>query len=115
MGLLYELIKISLLQKTNIKIFGRNKYYFSDYGTEYQNKFHYTYKKYSAFEIQLSYINDKIYLSIIPTIYLTNKNGSEVSKLYKQAEINCIISNIHNSNYGNILKDLNTFLYEKRQ
>lgn len=113
LGLLYELIKISLLQKTNIKIFGRNKYYFSDSGTEYQNKFHYTYKKYSAFEIQLSYINDKIYLSIIPTIYLTNKNGSEVSKLYKQAEINCIISNIHNSNYGNILKDLNTFLYEK--
>ena len=112
-GMLYDLINDSLLQNSNIETFAKNKYYFVDSGTTYQNRSHYTYIKYSAFEVQLSYINDKIYLSIIPTIYLTNKNGSEVSKLYKQAEINSIISNIYNSDYGNILKDLNTFLYKK--
>ncbi len=112
-GMLYDLINDSLLQNSNIETFAKNKYYFVDSGTTYQNRSHYTYIKYSAFEVQLSYINDKIHLSIIPTIYLTNKNGSEVSKLYKQAEINSIISNIYNSGYGNILKDLNTFLYKK--
>lgn len=111
--MLYDLINNSLLQNSNIETFAKNKYYFVDSGTTYQNRFHYTYIKYSAFEVQLSYINYKIYLSIIPTIYLTNKNGNDVSKLYKQAEINSIISNIYNSSYGNILKDLNTLLYKK--
>lgn len=56
-GLLYELIKVSLLQNSNIKTFGRNKYYFVNSGREYQNKAHYTYKKYSAFELRLRQIN----------------------------------------------------------
>ena len=113
LGLLYDLIKISLLQKQNIKVFGKNKYYFSDSGEEYQNRANFTYKKYSAFEIQLSYFNEKIYLSIIPTVYLTNKNGSEVSKLYKQIEINSKMSQIYNIEYGNLLLNLNKSLYVK--
>ena len=111
--MLYELINISLVQKQNIKVFGKNKYYFSDSGTEYQNRVHYTYTKYLAFEVQLSYLNERIYLSIIPTVYLTNKNGSEVNKLYKQVEINNIMSSIYNVDYGNMLKGLNNFLYTK--
>ena len=110
-GLLYELIKVSLLQNSNIKSFGRNKYYFVDSETEYQNKANFTYKKYSAFEIQLSYFNDKVYLSMVPTIYLTNKNGCEVNKLFKQKEINSIMSQIYNAEYGKRLKDLNENLY----
>lgn len=113
LGLLYELIKISLLQNSNIKSFGRNKYYFVDSILDHQNKARFTYKRYSAFEVQLSYLNEKIYLSIIPTIYLTNKNGSEVNKLYKQVEINSIMSSIYNADYGKILKDLNAFLWIK--
>ena len=80
-------------------------------GTEYQNKAHYTYKKYSAFELRLSYLNEKFYLSIVPTIYLTNKNGTEVNKLYKQIEINTIMSQIYNIDYGKLLRDLNESLY----
>src|SRR5574344_617576 len=67
-GLLYDLINVSLLKKSNIKTFGENKYYFVDSGIEYQNRAHFTYKKYSAFEVQLSYLNEKFYLSIIPTV-----------------------------------------------
>ena len=113
LGLLYELIKTSLLQNSNIKSFGRNKYYFVDSISDHQNKARFTYKKYSAFEVQLSYLNEKIYLSIIPAVYLTNKNGSEVNKLYKQVEINSIMSSIYNADYGKILKDLNAFLRTK--
>lgn len=112
-GLLYELIKVSLLQNSNIQIFGRNKYYFVDSISDHQNKARFTYKRYSAFEVQLSYLNEKIYLSIIPTVYLTNKNGSEVNKSYKQVEINSIMSSIYNADYGKSLKDLNTFLRTK--
>lgn len=110
-GLLYELINISLLQNSNIKTFGKNKYYFTDSKIDYQNKFHFTYKKYSAFEVQLSYLNEKFYLSIIPTVYLTNSDGTEVNKLYKQKEINKIMSEIYNVNYGNLLLNLNKSLY----
>ena len=113
LGLLYELIKISLLQNSNIKSFGRNKYYFVNSISDHHNKARFTYKRYSAFEVQLSYLNEKIYLSIIPTVYLTNKNGSEVNKLYKQTEINSIMSSIYNADYGKILKDLNAFLWTK--
>lgn len=112
-GLLYELIKVSLLQNSNIQTFGRNKYYFVDSISDHQNKARFTYKRYSAFEVQLSYLNEKIYLSIIPTVYLTNKNGSEVNKSYKQVEINSIMSSIYNADYGEILKDLNAFLRTK--
>ena len=112
-GLLYELINISLVQKQNIKVFGRNKYYFSNSGTKYQNRARYTYIKYSAFEIKLSYLNEKIYLSIIPTVYLTNSDGTEVDRLYKQKEINTIMSQVYNVDYGKILKDLNIFLCTK--
>ena len=112
-GMLYDLINVSLLQNSNIKSFGKSKYYFVDSETEYKNKSNFTYKKYSAFEIQLSYLNEKIYLSIIPTVYLTNKNGSEVSKLYKQIEINSIMSQIYNIEYGNLLLNLNISLYVK--
>ena len=38
---------------------------------------------------------------------MTNKNGSEVNKLYKQVETNSIMSSIYNADYGKILKDLN--------
>lgn len=112
-GMLYDLINVSLLQNPNIKSFGKSKYYFVDSETEYKNKSNFTYKKYSAFEIQLSYLNEKIYLSIIPTVYLTNKNGNEVSKLYKQIEINSIMSKIYNVEYGNLLLNLNKSLYVK--
>lgn len=112
-GLLYDLIKVSLLQNPNIKSFGKNKYYFIDSKAEHQNRAHFTYIKYSAFEVQLSYFNEKIYLSMVPTVYLTNKNGSEVNKLYKQIEINSIMSQIYNDKYGNLLFNLNKSMYAK--
>lgn len=112
-GLLYDLINVSLLQNPNIKSFGKNKYYFIDSKAEYQNRVHFTYIKYTAIEVQLSYFNENVYLSIVPTIYLTNKNGSEVSKLYKQIEINSIMSQIYNIEYGNLLLNLNKSFYVK--
>lgn len=109
-ALLYDLINASLLQNSNIKTFEKNKYYFADSITAYQNKAHFTYKKYSAFEVQLSYLNEKFYLSIIPTVYITNNDGTEVNKLYKQKEINSIVSQTYNVDYGNKLKDFISFI-----
>ncbi len=112
-GLLYELVKESLLLNSNIKTYDKNKYYFVDSEEKYQNRARFTYKKYFAFEIQLSYLNEQIYLSIIPTVYLTNNDGSNVNRLYKQIEINNIMSNIYNSAYGEILRKINLELYVK--
>lgn len=110
-GLLYELIKTSLLKQSNITECGRNKYYFVNSEEIYQSKSRFNYKKYSAFEVQLSFYDEKFYLSLIPTIHLTNNRGEPVDKLYKQIEINSIMSSIHNAEYDNLLKILNKELY----
>src|SRR5574344_81270 len=112
-GMLYDLIRTSFLKLSNIAEFSKNKYYFLNSEEIYYSKNNYKYKKYFAFEIQLSYYNEKFYLSLIPTIHLTNCRGETVDKLYKQIEINKIMSNIHNAQYNDILKNLNLAFYIK--
>ena len=74
MGLLYQLILRTLLQNDDIAKFSKNKIYFRSSKTECDFK----YFKYDAVELTLSYINNKYYLSILPTVYVTHKNGQEL-------------------------------------
>jgi hypothetical protein len=101
-GMLYELIRVSLSNELNLKSFGRNRYFDPNkFIIENQNKL------YEGFEVSLSFYEGKFFLSIVLTIHFECLNGKAVDKLQKQKIINQRMSLIYNSQYDEKLKDLN--------
>lgn len=107
-GLLYKLIEKSSLMNNGMSKFDENKYYFPSSKVIHKN-----YIKYDAVEFSLSYYNENYYLSVLPTVYLTLKDGTEPDRNAKQLEINSVMSSVYNPNYNDKIKTLNEFLYKK--
>jgi hypothetical protein len=111
-SMLYDLIKLSLLTKTNIKYFGRNKYYDSSKHEIIEDNFK-QYIIYDGIDVSLEFINGKYYMIILLTIFITNKDGSAISNENKTQLINKIMSNIYNKSYNDKIRYWNGLLYSK--
>ncbi|MDR2597915.1 MAG: SIR2 family protein, partial [Treponema sp.] len=111
-SMLYDLIKLSLLTKTNIKIFGRNKYY--DLSKREIIKDNFTqYIAYDGIGVSLEFIDGKYYMIIFLTAYITNKDGSAIPNENKTKLINNTMSNIYNESYNEKIKYWNSILSPK--
>ena len=102
LGILYKLIKKSITNKSDIKEFAKNKYYFSS-----SRKSNMQFLQYDTMEINLSYYDNNCYMSIRPTYYLTDKNGGNLDDLTKQFELNKLMSSLYNGPYNEKLKEIN--------
>jgi len=108
-GLLYELIEYSFLKDFNLLKFWKNKFY--DKGTK--KIIDNMYAVYDAIEVGLKAYNGKLYLSIIPTIYIKDEKN-EIGKFIKQSIINKIMSKRYNKEYNNILKYWHDKFFQKK-
>jgi len=111
-GMLYDLIKLSLLNIPNIKKFGKNKYYDSSKHEIFDDNFT-QYIIYDGVDISLEFINDRYYMIILLTVFITNKDGSVVINVNKKLLINKIMSNIYNKSYNDKIKYWNSILRKK--
>jgi len=111
-GMLYELIKISLLSKKNIKQFGINKFYDDEIFEIYKDD-EISYKIYDGIIITLEFINEKCYLSILLTAFVVNLNSQPVNKEIKKIIINKKMSTIWNTTYNDKIKYWNEQLVTK--
>ncbi|MDR0604750.1 MAG: SIR2 family protein [Bacteroidales bacterium] len=109
-SMLYDLIRFSLLKKENIAQCGRNKYYNSQ-KQEQMTENYISYYVYDAIEIGLEFINGKYHLSVLLTVYITDKDGKPVNKDIRKTMTNKKMSTIWNASYNEKLKDWNRLLY----
>lgn len=97
-GLLYELFDKFLTSCGYIR-YKKNKYYDPNSKEVDQQKI-----IYDAVGINLSYINGRIYLNLLPTKHILKANGNRFDKLEYQYSLNSIISKIRNKEYNAILR-----------
>jgi hypothetical protein len=107
--MLYDLIKSSLLTNTKIKKFGKNKYYDSSKHETLENNF-IQYIVYDGIDISLEFIDDKYYMIILLTVYITNKDGNAISNENKKLLVNKKMSIIYNETYNEKIKYWNRIL-----
>jgi NAD-dependent SIR2 family protein deacetylase len=108
-GMLYDLIKIALLSKNNIKKFGNNKYY-NSIKHENMEKNYTSYIVYDGIEVSLEFIKGKYHLSLLLTVYITDKNGNPVSMEAKKLLINYRMSSVWNKAYNEKIREWNRIL-----
>lgn len=99
-GMLYQLIKDTLINKLGLITFGKNKYFDPNSKSEYEK----IYYIYDGIEITLSAFYGKYYLSVVLTVFIQHINGKDVDKLIKQQIINKVMSGIYNKQYDEKLK-----------
>lgn len=97
-GMLYQLLKQYMISKGMVE-YRKNKYYDQK---SVSNKSGYIF--YDAVEIALSYVDKKIYLNLLPTVHVTNRNGNALDKATYQYQINGSVSGIYNKQYNENLK-----------
>jgi hypothetical protein len=105
-GMLYELISASILSKTSAIQFDKTKFYLPSTKEDFKH----LYWRYNACEVSLSYLNKKHYFSIVPTIYLQQKDRKELKHKDKQKLINECMSKLYNKQYNEQLKNWNDLL-----
>jgi hypothetical protein len=86
-GMLYDLIRDSLLTKNGIVRFEKNKFKKSMKSEQFNNN-SVSYKSFDAVEICLDFINGKYYLSLLLTVYITDANGNPINNETKKLLIN---------------------------
>ena len=97
-GILYKLIKSHMSCKGMVE-YKKNKYY--DPQTEKHDS---EYRIYEAVEIALSYIDNRYYMNLLPTVHILKNSGQELDKNTYQVKINAIMSTIYNGQYNEKLK-----------
>ncbi len=105
-GMLYDLISDVLCRRKNIKPFDKLKFYLLNSRTEYMEN----YWKYDACEMYIHYENSKFYLSLLPTVYMEQKDGYKIEDTQKQTLINDIMSKLYNKQYNEKLYLWNNLL-----
>ena len=111
-SMLYNLIEMSLLEKSYIKKFGKNKYY-NNTKKEIYNDNYSSYNVYEGIDVSLEFINGKYNLSIMLTIYVTDVNDNPISNDKKKTIINKKMAEIFNNKYDEKFKDWNRELRKK--
>jgi NAD-dependent SIR2 family protein deacetylase len=109
-GMLYSLIKKSLISNFGLVEFRKNKYYDPNVSNFEKDL---DCNAYWAIEISLSAYKGKIYFNLIPTIYLTNKSGNALERLDNQKKVNQIMSKVYNVLYNDKLKYWNDHFAKK--
>ncbi len=113
-GLLYDLIEKSLVNDYGLQLYkkGRNlrKFYLNNAqitnaSKEITNSFSKlnipnNLNVYDAFEFKLEFVNKELFFFIIPTIHITDKNGSLPDRFKIQFLSNKILSNRYNDKFG---------------
>ncbi len=128
LGLLYDLIEKSLVKDYELTVYKKGKtirkFYSKDLQITNQSKeISEAYPSnrpeipnnlvvYDAFEFRLEFIDQELFFFIIPTIHITNKDGSIPDKLSIQLLSNKIISNRYNNKFGT---KINFWLYQLKQ
>ena len=92
--------------------FRRNKYFDPSSGHR-ENKQNCI--SYDAVEIVLSVFCDKIYLNIVPTVYLTDLQGGVLDKLKNQMLVNELMSKKYNTHYNELIKKWCKILIKNKQ
>lgn len=110
-GMLYSLIKKVLTTELGLNEFRRNKYYDPTISRR-DNDLHSLI--YDAFEVSLSVYLGKIYLNIIPTVFVTDYGGKLYERFENQKKINQAMSKIYNGQYNDKIKSLNTLFSKNR-
>jgi len=105
-GMLYGLIRKTLVDKLGLCVFGKNKYYDPQLSYKHDE----LYMLYDGMEIFLSIYNGKYYLSIVPTVYLQRLDGKVIERFSKQKIVNQIMSKLYNKQYNEKLKYWNNKL-----
>ena len=102
-SLLYDLIETSLLNRDNIRKFGKNKYYDSSKFETHNDRIG-SFIIFDSIEISLEYINGKYNLLIVPTIFISKKDGSVIPYEVKKTLVNSKLSAIYNQAYSEKIK-----------
>lgn len=90
-SLFYDIIEKTMVKNGFIK-YGKNKYYDDSNKSTYEDKY-----IYEAISLSLSFTNEKLLMTILPTVYVEKINGLEIDKLEKQYIINSVLSKRYNS------------------
>lgn len=85
-NLYYELIAKAMIQRGFVR-FGKKNYY-DDSKKIVENGNLY----YDAMRLSLTFANGKLLMTILPTVYVEEKNGSDINKFQKQKLINAYMS-----------------------
>ena len=99
-GMLYQLIEYDLRKRGYIS-YRRNKYYNPSTFTINNGN-----RVFEAFEVSLSYLETKIYLSFIPSVHILKSNGRELDKNNYQFEVNKHVSKVYNNEYNDKLHQI---------
>ncbi|MDF2588120.1 MAG: hypothetical protein K0S41_1961 [Anaerocolumna sp.] len=98
-GMYYDIIKTSMIRK-GFYCFGKNKFYNIN-SIKYENGL----KLYDAIEVFLSYLNKKINLTFLPTLYMEKLNGSDLKTIEKQNIINKYQSKLYNKPISEVFNE----------
>ncbi len=105
MGLCYDILSYDLVNNKNLIKVGKRRFYDP-------NRISTDKKYYEAIEIRLTFVEQSICLTIIPTVELIN---SYTDKLDRQIEINSILGKRHNKENYQLLSDWRNCLYNKEE
>lgn len=106
-GMLYKLIRKTLVEDLKLCNFGKNKYYASDTFKTQDGL-----RVFDGIEISLSIYDGKYYLSLLPTVYIEQIDGRIIDRLSKQNTVNEIISLLYNKLYNSKLLFWNKKLHD---
>lgn len=106
MGMLYDLIT-QHMKGLGFICYGRHKYY-APKSRRNENGL----LIYESVEIALDYVVPKLYLCLIPTIHVTNKNGEKLTRLDYQHQINKYTSKVYNKEYSEKLWNWQSAFYK---
>jgi NAD-dependent SIR2 family protein deacetylase len=110
-GMLYSLIKKVMICDFGMIEFRRNKYYDPTIYHRDQNLHCHIYE---AIELFLSVYKGKIYLNMVPTVFVTDYNGKTFERFENQIKINSAMSKIYNRQYNEKLKAWNLLFSKNR-
>lgn len=107
LGMLYSLMKNDLTNNLGLVEYRRNKYYDPTISRR-DNDLNCI--VYEAIEVSLSVCRGKIYLSVVPTSFVTQNNGNPFDRFENQKKINASMAKIYNKPYNAKLKEWNQLL-----
>lgn len=90
-GMFYTIIKLNL-EKQGLLSYGKNKYYDSSI-KKYENG----YTIFEALKVSLSFVNNSLFLNLIPTVHVLKTNGGEIERFEYQRIVNQKTSILYNS------------------
>lgn len=109
-SMLYDIIVESFKNKLDLvctrKSGGTKKFYSPNHKIVTDNNYFDTYE---AVEIQLNYINQELWINVMPSVEAISKRQPE-NRFFKQALANKVMSNRHNSDYNAKFKFWNDLL-----